>query len=224
MTVSGLAGTVMLVARLYDTSAVGRDGRLTVVQEGQRILKEAGVELVWLDCSDRRAAGTASDECLQPAGPRDLVVRIRAADGGGTNRTELGVALVHRSAEYPVLATVFANRTEAVAADAGVNPLRLLGRAVAHEVGHLLLNRPTHGSRGLMRPVWTRVELQRDYASDWSFTAAEAVRMRKQAAARVGGPGPAGCMRRLPCPPPTLVPAYPFCCPASATDRRAKPT
>jgi len=64
----------------------------------------------------------------------------------------------------------------------GLGTRELLGRAVAHELGHLLLRAPGHGPSGLMRPLWTDQELMQNRPDDWTFS--EADRRQVQAAAR----------------------------------------
>ena len=62
---------------------------------------------------------------------------------------------------------------------------RLLGRAMAHEIGHLLLGTTHHASRGLMRGVWTTIDLQKDQPWDWTLSRDDADRMRRGLAARL---------------------------------------
>ena len=99
----------------------------------------------------------------------------------------MGFTLVSRRPEHyrPVLSTVFPDVVALVARDAGVDARRLLGYAVAHEIGHLLLNSPQHSSAGLMRALWSRLELQERRTGDWVFSNAEAETMRLAVAARI---------------------------------------
>jgi len=55
----------------------------------------------------------------------------------------------------------------------------VLGFAVAHEVGHLLLGTNAHAAAGLMRAVWSRSDLQRNNPADWLFTAADSLAMSR---------------------------------------------
>jgi hypothetical protein len=54
----------------------------------------------------------------------------------------------------------------------------LLGRAMVHEVGHLLLGTSRHAAHGLMRAVWSREDLRDGGERQWFFTRADAARMR----------------------------------------------
>ena len=64
----------------------------------------------------------------------------------------------------------------------------LLGLAMAHELGHLLMGTNEHAARGLMRAIWTRTELQRNAAEDWMFSETEMEAMRRAARLRSIGP------------------------------------
>jgi hypothetical protein len=86
------------------------------------------------------------------------------------------------------LATVYADRVTKLAELSGADPGQLLGRAIAHEIGHLLLGTTRHADRGLMRGVWTSVELHRDRAWDWSLSREDVARMRRGLVARLRRP------------------------------------
>jgi hypothetical protein len=75
----------------------------------------------------------------------------------------------------------------------------VLGRAIAHEIGHLLLGTNGHAPTGLMREIWSRETLQRGRTHDWVFTASDSQAMRdavrtrlakQMAAHRLGPPMP----------------------------------
>lgn len=67
----------------------------------------------------------------------------------------------------------------------GVNPegltnlmlAKLLGRAVAHELGHVLLNSPSHADSGLMRARYRANDVLRVQASAYTLNAAERARL-----------------------------------------------
>lgn len=143
---------------------------------------EAGlVTVLWRRCSP--APDTeASTACRTPPGRGELALRIVrdriAAVPDGS--TVLGDALVDPHARTGVLATVYHDRVAALAAVAGIDLADLLGRAVAHELGHLLMASTTHASHGLMRSTWTRDELRRDRAADWRFAPDDIAAMQRR--------------------------------------------
>lgn len=76
------------------------------------------------------------------------------------------------------MATLFHDQIDAVARRTVVARSALLGRALAHEVGHLLGIRG-HSLSGLMRAVWTDDELTRDRPDDWLFAAADRQKLQQ---------------------------------------------
>ena len=94
--------------------------------------------------------------------------------------TTPGPAVVVRSYGLGgLVATVYVDRVNAVAYVGGVDSAILLARAIAHEIGHLLMGTTQHASNGLMRAVWSQAELRRQMAADWQFSKAEAQAMRR---------------------------------------------
>jgi hypothetical protein len=65
------------------------------------------------------------------------------------------------------------DRVQAIAQRTSIPSGSLLGRAIAHEVGHLLLGTNAHAPRGLMREIWTDAELALERREDWLFAPSE---------------------------------------------------
>ena len=95
----------------------------------------------------------------------------------------LGDATINSQTGAGVLATIYIDRVNWMAEQAGVDARALLGRAIAHELGHLLMATGVHGSHGLMRPVWSQSEIRRRQIDDWIFRPREiaAIKARTQA-------------------------------------------
>jgi hypothetical protein len=83
------------------------------------------------------------------------------------------------------LATLFSDRIDQAAARVGVEPGTLLGRVLAHEVGHLLLGTDYHGDAGVMLGEWPD-SLIGGEARTWRFSMREAERMRRVLASMAG--------------------------------------
>ena len=81
----------------------------------------------------------------------------------------MGFSLVNLEKGVPFLATVFVDLVASISRSAAVDFRRLLGWAIAHEIGHLLLNTSRHADQGLMRADWSRGELRQNKATDWAF-------------------------------------------------------
>jgi hypothetical protein len=144
------------------------------------VLAASGIGLRWLDCDDRNSP-VAAASCETPLAAMELAVRfVRLPSDSSRRQIELGYALVDSRAGAGKLATIFADRVQWLADQAGVDPLRLVGFAVVHELGHLLLGTGSHGGSGLMRAVWSRADLQRGRSGDWLFAPSEAARIRSR--------------------------------------------
>jgi hypothetical protein len=158
-----------IVIRIYDTGATSTAQRAAAIRTAATILDQAGLTVDWRDCSER----LADRSCHQPRRDRDLIVRVMptlvsratSVDAG----FRLGVAVLDPGTRAGEMATIFHDRVQAVAHRTGVDCGQLLGRALAHEVGHLLLREMGHSRHGLMRAVWTDEELTSDRREDWLF-------------------------------------------------------
>lgn len=76
-----------------------------------------------------------------------------------------------------------------LAAGSGVDRRMLLGRTIAHEIGHLLLGTTDHRRLGLMRAIWSQEVLHRNAAADWRFTRADADDIRAGLRSRLAAAG-----------------------------------
>jgi len=90
------------------------------------------------------------------------------------------------------LATVFIDHIDAIATRCRIEPGILLGRTVAHEVGHLLLGTNEHPPHGLMRAHWADTSLTRNVPADFLFSRGDAETIRGHIQARSHMPALAG--------------------------------
>ena len=184
------ASDLQVVVRVYDMATTDAAARAAAIRVAAGAIASAGVTVSWRDCS----RGGADHPCRTVRGGSDLVVRIMpvATAAAGSEDVELGYAPIDPAGRATVIATVYYDVVQRVAQRTGLNTRELLGRAIAHELGHLLLRAPGHGPSGLMRPLWTDEELVQNRPSDWTFSDDE--RRQVQAAARgadAGGTVPA---------------------------------
>jgi hypothetical protein len=193
-----LMAAAVLVLRTYDTSGVPAAEMKAATETAAPILQRAGIELVWRDC--RR------EGCNEAADGPEMIMRIVTSSGRhgnarGCAADSLGCSMVDAASRSGSFATVYADRVLDFAAVAGGAPGALLGRTIAHEVGHLLLGTSTHSRAGLMRAVWTEWEVRREVPADWWFSPKEAADLRRRLAARAtdafahqpGGDASQGC-------------------------------
>ncbi len=178
------AQTAEIIVRTFNNYGVPAGTLAEAQAHAATSLQAAGINVRWMDCwRGDKEPGSAPSRCREEVGG-DLVLRLqRAAAAGGHRFVSLGFSLVMPDG-VPFLATVYADLAEGVARRAGVAPTPVLGRAIAHEIGHLLLNTNSHADAGLMRAAWSQPELRREHASDWRFQEEEVAKMQAAVASR----------------------------------------
>ena len=175
--VTSIGASPQVVVRIYNqTTALSEDiGPALGTATG--ILDAAGVAVVWQRCDIRTSAAAA---CAAPIHANELTIRLLASPSspGSQKQLQLGYSVVDTGAHAGALATIYPDRVTMIAREAGTRADLLLGRAIAHEIGHLLLGTTTHAATGLMQAVWTIDTVRRDLPGDWFFTPRDAVAMQ----------------------------------------------
>ena len=130
-----------------------RGAHTALMREASAIWRRSGVELVW---APGAADSAASDRHLR-------VLVVDGANSAAPSKKTLAVAELLRPPGGEPIAMILINRGRHVVAMTMVaQPILpaqwndnvlgvVLGRALAHEIGHFLLGTSTHAERGLMR-------------------------------------------------------------------------
>ena len=181
----GVMNDVRVTIRTYDITSLPPDARQAAVATATGILALAGVSAAWMEC-DAVFVRSAGDPCLAPLGRTELSVRFvrLPPKPGHVGILPLGYSLVDTKARTGVLATVYVDRIAGLAVNCAIDFGTLLGRAVAHEIGHLLLGTPQHADTGLMQALWSRESIRGSDADKWLFNTREARSMRLALRAR----------------------------------------
>jgi hypothetical protein len=161
-----------LMIRVYDTAGVLAGDRARAMRVAADALASARIYIEWRDCTPA-PAGAPPVECQAVPRSGDLLVRIGDAPARISHgmALSLGYSLIDTQSGRGTLATIYRDRVNWLAAQAHAPATRLLGRAIAHELGHLVLGSNEHSENGLMRAVWTAAEVARNRPSDWRFSA-----------------------------------------------------
>jgi hypothetical protein len=184
-----------VTVRVYDATGASADARRASLEIAASIVSAASVELIWRNCNGPAGkAGTPvfdrvhENPCDRPLAPGELAVRIVRSGTVDEQSRELplGDALLNTGTGGGVLATIYLDRIEWMAAQTGVDSGSLLGRAIAHELGHLLMATSTHAANGLMRPIWSQSEIRRRRSKDWTFRPTEIAAIKARASFLAG--------------------------------------
>src|SRR5688572_29306852 len=176
----GLAATIFI--RSYNNVGVPVADLAVAREHAQAVLQQAGLNIVWADCwvGCRVQPADAAPRCQEPVGG-DIVLRLQQAGDRQADQSRIvsmGFSVVRTGDAVPFLSTVYVDRVGSVARAAGTDTRRVLGLAIAHEIGHVLLNSNTHSATGLMRAGWSRRELRSNDAAAWHFLGTEAAHVR----------------------------------------------
>lgn len=176
----GLAVTIVI--RSYNNAGVPAADLAAARAHTEAVLQQAGLNIVWADCwTGGPREADAGARCQEPVGG-DIVLRLqKTRETDRSKFVSMGFSLVKTEGAAPFLSTVYVDRAESVARVAGTDPRRVLGLAIAHEIGHVLLNSNTHSTAGLMRADWSSAELRRKDEAAWHFLEAEAAHARASA-------------------------------------------
>ena len=201
----GLAALMFMVGAAIPTRAASETAALVTVRtynyafapaayviEAQdeviRIFKNAGITLQWLECSIEPFAEHVTTGCMDPLRQgQDLILRLTSGTPGppAGRVLALGASMLDHGQGGGVLMTVDVLPIRTIAERSATGGPTLLGRAIAHEMGHLLLGTSTHPKDGLMRALWSHDELRGAKPAHWGFSSREARQMRDGLRGRV---------------------------------------
>jgi hypothetical protein len=159
-------------------------------REAGRILGTAGLKTVWLECPVAPVSGSTQGSCQKA--PDSVDLRLRVLGSPVRNRLQDSV---FGFAVHPVLASVYfdAASRRAHNDDAEFEATLILGCAIAHELGHLLLGTDSHSQTGIMQSRWESVQFRQLTIGTLVFTPEQSERIRADARVRtkIAGDGPA---------------------------------
>lgn len=112
---------------------------------------------------------------VDPLVSRQLRLRLVRVAPRSLTRVARGFSL--SCARYGIQVTIFVDRVEQALARVAPSFATVLGHALAHEIGHVLLRSERHRPTGLMRAVWG--ELDWRLGGLW-FTTEDAAEMRRE--------------------------------------------
>ena len=154
-------------------------------EQAKALFGKAGLETQWWD-HFRSKAEFRDDPAGRFESARFLVVvRLLPKPRAVLRSTTLGEALACEPGAEMCIAQVFLDRVIERTAVGAISLEQVLGHAMAHEVGHLLLGSNSHSPRGLMRGKWSPEDLRRAAKGDLLFTPEQAKRMRGNVIARL---------------------------------------
>jgi hypothetical protein len=178
--------SLKITLRVHDYAQVRPRTLAGAKREAGKILRKAGVEVVWLDCYG--ATVEKNPACSKSLGPTDLVLRIVRSfkvPRAGLRHNTLGIARLPKNGGRGTFASVFNDGLEEVAKAQRLPQRLILGHTLAHEIGHLLFGSTRHSRKGIMRPVLNSNYWHLASMGALLFTPLQAKQLRAEVLARV---------------------------------------
>lgn len=166
---------------VYNRVDLPSDQLMRAEREAARIFQYAGIQLKWV--SGLLGSGVNKSIQRETWNPLMLQLRIwpRAAAGKQLPSTDTwGFCLSWENGDAVVLGDAIEKHVIA-----GIDSADLLGLAMAHELGHLLLRSSTHSVTGIMRAQFTQMMLRDDARGFIRFNPGEAEFIRKEVSRRI---------------------------------------
>jgi hypothetical protein len=150
-------------------------------REAGRILHESGLQVLWLECPAVQSSAHTQGPCQKAPEATDIRLRILSAPVLDKFHNSVFGFAVH-----PVLASVYYEYVVRLAkSDDAVFELPIiLGCAIAHEIGHLLLGSNSHWAIGIMQRQWRSEQLRQAMMGVLVFTSEQSKILREEAKRR----------------------------------------
>jgi len=170
------------------------EGRVARAERvAHELFAHAGIHIDWMNCGRAAEATEERVKCNEAAFPAHLEVRLLERSLNLSEST-LGLSYLGEDG-VGCHADLFYVGIVSIEQEGHLNAETILGLAMAHEIGHLLLGSNSHSSSGIMRAKWQRQELFAAGKGTLGFSEAEARKMQNRLE-RVAVPGgPSGLSR-----------------------------
>ncbi len=164
---------------VYNYAQVSYWTLIRAEREATKIFCQAGIETVWLDHALSRVPQKLFGATVLALKilPESMAARY------GHRLTTLGFAIPSR--EGGTHASVFYQRVKDLAKGTVETEPEILGHALAHEIGHLLLGSTGHDPTGIMHTDWSREELHQMSWQYLCFSAEQAEVLRTNLLRRI---------------------------------------
>ena len=166
--------------RILDYAPIANDVITEAQQRVTDIYKIIGVQVRWQTTVRPLDPSTAGADTLTEPSEFVLIVlspnmsrRMKVA------RDVVGMAIVPPQGGGRIAYVLF-DRVTRVAKAARSDVTEVLGRVMAHEIGHLMLPDGSHSGSGLMRADWNIKELRRPLHSAFEFTIPQGETIRRR--------------------------------------------
>jgi hypothetical protein len=157
----------IVTVRIYNHASLAPEVLVRARDIVARIFHDSGIQVTWLEPSSEQPASQFAVR---------VIVR-RNCDGFHCGSGVMGKTLGDEH-EMGRASYVFKDRALQIAHKRHQDVAQVLGYAIAHEMGHVLLPRPAHTAQGIMRAEWNGHDLRHIASDALRFTTVQATQMK----------------------------------------------
>lgn len=154
----GTPPTPAITVRVFNYAGIPPGAMALAGREVMRIFSTTGIQAHWLECP--LAPATAENAAICPVSWLWTDLLLRLIPLATADRSNNSLVFSIPSAEGGIVAVIFYNRVEELTKAGVAGAGQILGHAVAHEIGHLLLGSIIHSSTGIMSSPWSREDVK----------------------------------------------------------------
>jgi hypothetical protein len=164
-----------ITIHVYNYAAVPEKTVARAKWECGQIFRNAGLTALWVDHALSAGDLRYPHRSTESWDGSHFILRLLTLSREGSSINAMGEAL-----SLVEIANVFMNRVTEQAAIAEVSVSRMLGHAIAHEIGHLLLGDNSHSPGGIMGAPWSKQDLWHMSKGALRFTHQEVTRIQAE--------------------------------------------
>jgi len=174
----GQGALIQLRVSVFNSSPISSSTIERAEGEAGRVLREVGVEVFWLNCPQEMSQEASLGRCSEVSFPSHLHLSILRASRG-LKATTVGISFTAEDGRG-CYADLFYEPIQQLQDETHASPSVILGHAMAHELGHLLLGTNSHSPSGLMRAHWTRDDLANASKGNLRFSKEQCLTLRSR--------------------------------------------
>lgn len=168
----------MFTVAVYNQAGAPAEALAQAETVAGHIFREAGLQVNWLNCGVPGESEEQIQSCLQAVFPTHLQVRI-VRHAISLSEAVFGISYLAEDGSG-CYSDVFFVPMKDLSERLDLNPGRVLGHVIAHEIAHLLLGPKSHTPKGIMRRYWQPEDLTDMVQGRLLFTRQDAEVMRRR--------------------------------------------
>lgn len=171
---------VQLRVSVFNSSPISSSTVQRAEGEAGRVLRDVGAEVIWLNCPQDGQHEASLGVCSEVAFPSHLHLHILRASQD-LKASTVGVSFSAEDGQG-CYADLFYEPIQKLQEETHATASVILGHAMAHELGHLLLGTNSHSLSGLMRAHWTREDLTNASKGNLQFSREQSLKIMSRVA------------------------------------------